>query len=494
MYNSEIRESQMVALSDKVNRKNYGRYLMRVRLGKIRSFSGDIIDFDFPVTALIGPNGGGKSTILGAAGCAYKQIKPSLFFPKSSIGDNSMSDWVVEYEAIDRDISSRSEVRRSSRFRQLRWVRGDVLSRNVLYFGINRTVPASEKPVFKKLMKPSYSHSEPERDISDSVKLQVEKILGKSVDSFRVTNFGVNDKFYIGGDGSTQYSEFHFGAGEASIIRMVSSIELAETNALVLIEEIENGLHPIATQRLVEYFIDVAERKSCQIIFTTHSDYALVPLPSEAIWSAVDGNVQQGKLSVYTLRAISGRIDKKIAIFVEDEFAKHWMEAILREKIGLRFEEVEVHAVKGDGNAVRIHKSHITNPAISTQSLCFVDGDSRQTDCEDEGIHKLPGTQPELTVFDTVMQSLDSNIAILTVACQRAPESQEQMRQAIEEVHRTNRDPHLLFSQIGIKIGFVPEVIIRGAFLSLWIRENSDLADSIVSPINTLLDPAEQSH
>ena len=43
-------------------------------------------------TALIGPNGGGKSTVLGAAACAYREMRPGLFFPKSSIGDTSMSN------------------------------------------------------------------------------------------------------------------------------------------------------------------------------------------------------------------------------------------------------------------------------------------------------------------------------------------------------------------------------------------------------------------
>jgi predicted ATPase len=57
------------------------------------------------------------------------------------------------------------------------------------------------------------------------------------------------------------YSEFHFGAGESSVIRMVSQIELAEDQALILIEKIENGLHPVATVRMVEYLIEAAERK-----------------------------------------------------------------------------------------------------------------------------------------------------------------------------------------------------------------------------------------
>ena len=57
------------------------------------------------------------------------------------------------------------------------------------------------------------------------------------------------------------YSEFHFGAGEASVIRMVAGIELADEQSMVLIEEIENGLHPVATVRMVEYLIDEPSEK-----------------------------------------------------------------------------------------------------------------------------------------------------------------------------------------------------------------------------------------
>ena len=94
---------------------------------------------------------------------------------------------------------------------------------------------------------------------------------------------------------------------------------------LVLIEEIENGLHPISVRRMVDYLIDVAKRKNIQTVFTTHSDYALAPLPSEAIWATIDGKLQQGKLSIEVLRSVSGRIDKRLAIFVEDEFAQNWL-------------------------------------------------------------------------------------------------------------------------------------------------------------------------
>jgi energy-coupling factor transporter ATP-binding protein EcfA2 len=485
---SEIRDSTKTQLLEKVRRLDYGKYLYKASISRIRGFAGEDITFEFPVTALIGPNGSGKSSVLGVAGCAYKPIKPGMFFPKSTVGDESMSGWRVEYDLVDKQINPRQLIKRTSNFRQTKWVRGDVAERDVLFFGIERTVPAGEKTRYKRLMRSTYVHRTPLEPLNTTVAKQVEHILGKSVADYRVTKFGFDDTFLVGKTGSNEYSEFHFGAGESSIIRMITTIERAPENSLILIEEIENGLHPVATRRMVEYLIDVAERKSIQTVFTTHSDYALEPLPGEAIWASIDGKLKQGRLSVEALRAVSGRVDKKLAVFVEDEFAKSWVDAILREKLAGDYDQVEVHAVHGDGNAVSTHRGHMKNPAVKFKSLCVIDGDSQQLEDVPAGIIRLPGTQPELAVFDAVNARLTDDLAILTVSCQRAPESQDLVRRTMEEVSRTNRDPHLLFNQVGIKIGFVSEAIVRGAFLALWVRHHREFCDSLAAEARALLD------
>ncbi|WP_082321636.1 AAA family ATPase [Variovorax paradoxus] len=479
MVASEIRHSTISDLLKKVREHDYGKYLLKASVLKIRGFAEEDITFEFPVTALIGPNGSGKSSILGVAGCAYKPVKPGTFFPKSTVGDETMGGWRVEYELVDKQLNPRQLTKRTSSFRQAKWVRADVADREVLFFGIERTVPAGEKTRYKRLMQSSYVHQPPLAKIAASVAKQVEHILGKAVSEYQVTKYGADDFFLVGHTSAHTYSEFHFGAGESSIIRMVTRIEQAPANSLILIEEIENGLHPIATRRMVEYLIDVAARKSIQTVFTTHSDYALSPLPSEAIWAAIDGKLKQGKLSVEALRAVSGRVDKKLAIFVEDEFAKAWVDAILRERLGPDYDQIEVHSVHGDGNAVSTHRGHAKNPAINFKSLCVIDGDSLQQDNVDDGVIRLPGLQPERTVFDSINDRLAADLAILTVSCQRAPEAQEAVRQAMDEVSRTNRDPHLIFNQLGIKIGFVPEPIVRGAFLALWVRSNAEFCDHL---------------
>ena len=118
----------------------------------------------------------------------------------------------------------------------------------------------------------------------------------------------------------------------------------------MLIEEIENGLHPLAVQRLVEHLIVVAKRKRSQIIFTTHSNAALKPLPDYAVWACYDGKVNQGKLDVDALRTLTGEIACELAVFTEDEFGKLLADRTLRKlrtKNGINMSAIQLHQLNG---------------------------------------------------------------------------------------------------------------------------------------------------
>jgi AAA15 family ATPase/GTPase len=474
-YQSEIRDSQIRDLVQKVKSNNYGSYLRRMKLIKARAFENETVGFDFPVTALIGTNGGGKSTILGAAAIAHKAIRPAIFFPKSFIGDETMSDWGISYEIVQKTKNPTQLVQRSAKFKRSKWVRDDLIERPVLYFGIQRTVPAGERREFKKLATVNYKFSGKRSELTAEVQSQVAKVLGKDVSKFEHAAISNSQSFYVGGDGKITYSEFHFGAGESSIIRMVSEIESAPDNALILIEEIENGLHPVAVRRMVEYLIDVAERKSIQSMFTTHSEDALLPLPTEAIWSSIDGKVRQGKISIEALRAITGRIDESLAIFVEDTFAKEWIESIIRNSVAEHIDEIGVYAVSGDGQAYSIHSAHQKNPAVSKRlkSICILDGDSPKSPDETAGIIKLPGQAPESEVFNYVAANIDDLSMKLAVALHLQPDQENRVKRVVKEVNQSNRDPHLLFSQVGQKAGLIPTAIVSSAFIGLWMAGNS---------------------
>ena len=64
-YKSEIRDGAIRKLLQKVKDHDYGFYLKRIKLDKVRAFSNESIEFTFPVTAIIGTNGGGEVNYTG---------------------------------------------------------------------------------------------------------------------------------------------------------------------------------------------------------------------------------------------------------------------------------------------------------------------------------------------------------------------------------------------------------------------------------------------
>ena len=81
------------------------------------------------------------------------------------------------------------------------------------------------------------------------------------------------------------------------------------------------------------------------------------------------------------------------------------------------------------------------------------------------------------------MSSVSLNISLLTVSLQLPNDKQTFVTNVLNEVASTNRDPHLLFSQVGLELGFVPEEIVKGAFVSLWVRGHADQLKPMVTRI-----------
>jgi hypothetical protein len=264
---------------------------------------------------------------------------------------------------------------------------------------------------------------------------------------------------------------------------MVMKIESLSDNSLILVEEIENGLHPVATARMVEYLIDVAQRKSAQAMFTTHSNDALAPLPPEGIWAAVGGPVYQGKLDIAALRAIAGQIDAQLAIFCEDTFASAWMRAILRIRADVAIEGVEIHEMLGDGTAVKINKNHNEDPSAKFPSVCYIDGDSKQSESKDDRVVRLPGESPEAYVFDRVLEKHTSVGGVLAVRLLQPFGSADKVLKILNDIRLTNHDPHVIFSQVGLKLGLIPESTVRGAFLATWSEAYPDECATMTGPI-----------
>lgn len=466
---SEIRESQKSDLLQRVAKRAYNNYLRSMNLLHLRAYRDCRISFDFPVTALVGPNGGGKSTVLGAAALIHGEVKPRQYFAKGGVYDGSMVAWRIEYDLIDNG----KQIVRTASYPKSKWNR-DAVDRKILTFGVTRTVPATERKDLSSVIGGSFKGFG-ETLLSKETIQAVVRILGKEAEKYLLVagdRAGTKQLYAARTPGGDAYSEFHFGAGEASVIRIVGAIEEGPDNSLIVIEEIENGLHPVATKRLVEYLIDVARRKSCQIIFTTHSNDALDPLPDEGVWACANGGVTQGKLDVGTLRTLTGEVQASLAIFVEDSFGEYMALAAYREYarlVGVPLAGIEIHAVAGASNVRRLTMAHNDNPAITFRALGVVDGDVPHETMEDKYVFAFPGeTHPELHVVRRVDEKLDTVAPRLALNLGLRASDQGRVVQSVKSRLLTNRDPHLIFEQIGEDLDFIGGRAVGQAFLTQW--------------------------
>ena len=344
-------------------------------------------------------------------------------------------------------------------------------------------MPAGEQTRYKKFIGTQKAEGSIRTPLPAAVQKAAGRILGKDLSKFMTVKLkdGDSDYILVGYQSTNDYSQFHFGAGEASVIEMVSKIEGAENESLVLIEEIENGLHPLAIERMVEYLLETALKKRVQVIFTTHSEYALKQLPPDAVWACIDGEAYPGRLSIESLRAITGTVEKERVIFVEDSFARDWVEDIVRQHVPSALGGTEIHVAGGFPRLLDVAMHHNRNPSILKKAAAVVDGDANTATSSE--VFKLPGEIPENEVFGFLSQNVESLAGLIQQRCQCPSLSQDDIAKLVKQVELSASDPHLLFRDLGERLGYISEIIARKGFISIYNERNKDCLKELIASL-----------
>ena len=264
-------------------------FLTDIRLDGIRGIVDLRVVFDYPVSVIAGGNATGKSTVLFAAACAYKvpgagvkDFVPSTLFASYSpkLGERQDDHGTI---TLDFDYST-PEGRRSMRWRRSKGWNRSFLGRK------NAVQP--ERPIYLRTLS-NLSNPSEVRGVLSMSKLTTtpqESPLTASQIEFaqrmlpfkysEVVDLSSGSKrllFALQDDGAA-YSELHMAAGERAILRL--SQEIAQLNgALVLVDEVEAGLHPWVQQLLMLHLQELALRNDLQVIVTTHSPVVIDSVP-----------------------------------------------------------------------------------------------------------------------------------------------------------------------------------------------------------------------
>jgi AAA15 family ATPase/GTPase len=358
----------------------------------IRGIKDATIDFSYPITAIAGANGIGKTTILQTLACLFhnddKAYKPYRFsisktqhpyytfadFFVITQGENKGKGAELNFEYLKPPIAKKNyTIKKKSKWSN--YERRP--KRYVDFIGISRVLPAYEFSYFKNAFAGQYIAST-STTLSASEKQMISSITGKNLTSIqeegcvKIQNFKLSKITSNGID----YTSFNMGAGEEVAINLISRINKLPNGSLVLIEEIELGLHPKAQRTLIESLMKIIKVKKLQLVFTTHSPYIFEVLPPNAkllLKKVIDGlQVIKEPSNSMSFIELTGEGQKDLTIYVEDEIAKQLVENLFNVSVSKRICIVDVGSKE---NVIRMTSAHHFNPELG-HAIGIPDGDA----------------------------------------------------------------------------------------------------------------------
>ena len=415
--------------------------LEEVRIRNLRGIKDLRVPFNYPVCVLAGPNGCGKSTVLFASACAYRipghgsrKFAPGVLFPKFTDrlqGTLSDADERTELEYYYLDGGQRLSMawrRGKSWNRSFMGRTGTQQPERELYLRTlaNLTNPSEIRGVIQ-LMRKQYRS---ERLTSDLL-IFAHRILRQRYQRLSVISAQARDLLFaeVEGDGDVRYSEFHMSSGERTILRISKDISLLE-DALILIDEVDTGLHPYTQQQLMLELQRIALRRRLQIIVASHSPVILDSVPPEGR-KFLDRDERTTEVQLMPAyrdifqKALYGQSRDQLSILCEDEVAEGVLLGVLdvlQPRLGLRHEDFVIGRNTGRDE----FPSHVRTLGKFGKLNDFVvvlDGDSRHMETSIKRIAEgyghsvqpifLPGTTPPEDWIWEILQSKVQDYAVL---------------------------------------------------------------------------------
>lgn len=365
------------------------QFLNSIKIENIHGWNGQELTFRFPVVAIVGENGIGKSTYLKAAICAYKNkigndFYPSNMFLKTQWDADGLAGATITYK-----------IREGDDVRALRWrktidwgfsPKKNKPKRNVFFLDIARTLPLDATAGYAKIAKMASEEAGNGTELDGESLRALSYVLGQNYTRARFTATDINAGREVGllTKGSGEISQFHQGAGEDAMMDMFKLFQSIPQNSLLVIDEVENSLHPQAQRRLVRHLLSLARSKKLQIILSTHSPFVLEELPAVARVMLTRLSDRKGILydisPEFALSTIDDVTHPELYVYVEDDEAVTLFWELLKQNSDRYHEycaKIKAYPV-GSCEVVGTLGTLGRQNKLPNKSIAIVDGDKKK--------------------------------------------------------------------------------------------------------------------
>lgn len=383
--------------------KTFPIFLKELKFESFRHIPELTIRFNSPISVISGTNRSGKSTILMAIACSHFDFKKrnpkngklerhtwsSLM--KFTSHDIQKEDWTyfITYKTGKKVQTKRGQRKVSSKkWNGIGKKESQYKMRQVVFIDLDRIVPA--RFYGDKIYR--LSRNAALKEISAVKVAEIEQYLSHILEeNFVIKKLAEHlDKDVFKYNNSNQYSSYNAASGEEVLTRIIIDIVEAPKGSLILVDEIEMGLHPKVQRRLIDVIRNVCRNENKQFIVTTHSSTILDAVESESrIFIEKNPSNEYKAINNISVSAALSKMDAKsfplIDIYCEDDEAKK----IIRKGIkGVEstfklnnFNELINIIVSGSADKTYSnfisHKNTFSSKKVRSGFACVLDGDMK---------------------------------------------------------------------------------------------------------------------
>jgi energy-coupling factor transporter ATP-binding protein EcfA2 len=340
------------------------------------------------VTAIMGINGSGKSTILHALACCFKPIgvtsKPynrfsDFFTPHThSTWTDSKFTLTHEFSIFDNGQgATKIEKTTTDYAKNKRWtpIYERRPERESTYVGLQDLATLSDNRGAGRYAKYT-SKKHPHENLQIIIK-KLSYIIGREYTDIKLCETKYKDFLGLEYNGVV-YSEHTMGAGEKRVLEILLELyaQSLKNGGLLLIDELDVLLHESAFCRLVDTLIEASQQNKNEVVFTTHRETIEKfrdKINITGVWNTGSKVITLPHVDPRIITQLTNKNKPLMTIMVEDELAATVVEKIIEKLSAHRY--CEVLTFGAADNAFTVITGLILAKIDIKNHLCVLDGD-----------------------------------------------------------------------------------------------------------------------